>query len=357
MAASGSIRTIVIGGGQSGLAAAFYLSRTSGDFLVLDAHPRLGEAWRLRWDSLRLFTPAKFNSLPGMPFPGAEFSFPTKDEAGAYLQDYQTRFQLPVLLNSKVESLTKTNGRFTVVGGGQTFTAQNVIVATGPYQMPHVPPFARELEPRIFQVHSNSYRNPAQLPDGDILVVGAGNSGAEIAIELAQAGRRVWLAGRNVGRIPANELGRLFGGRPYWSFISRVLSIDTPIGRKVRDKALRQGTPLIRLKPDEITSVGVSRCARVAGVNAGRPVLNDGKVLDVAGVVWATGFRSDYGWIRMPVFDERGYPLHFRGAIPQVPGLYFVGLHFQTALTSALLGGVSRDARYVTEHMRSRGEV
>lgn len=354
MPAVESFRTVVVGGGQAGLAAAYYLSRGGDDFVVLESNARIGETWRRRWDSLRLFTPSKYNGLPGMPFPADDFYFPTKDETADYIQKYVSRFQIPVRLNTTVESLTRTDGRFDLVAGGKTFVATNVIVATGAYQVPAVPPLARNLNPKIAQIHSSAYRNPDQIPDGNILVAGAGNSGSEIAIELAGAGRKVWLSGRDVGRIPANELGRIFGGRPYWAFISRVLSIDTPIGRKVREKALRDGTPLIRLTAKDIIDAGVSRCARVSGSNDGKPVLEDGKTLDVSGVVWATGYRPDYGWIRLPIFDDRGYPLHVRGTVPQIPGLYFVGLHFQTALASALLGGVGRDARYISDHLESR---
>lgn len=349
-----SFRTIIIGGGQAGLAAAYYLTQAKDDFVVLDADTEIGAAWRQRWDSLRLFTPSKFNGLPGMPYPAADFYFPTKDEVVAYLRQYVEKFQIPIRLNTKVESLTRSGGRFTITAGDRSFSSENVIVATGAYQVPFVPSFSRELSTAITQLHSSSYQNPQQVPHGDILVVGAGNSGAEIAIELARAGRKVWLAGRSVGRIPSNELGRLFGGKPYWTFISRVLSIDTPIGRKVRQKALHQGTPLIRLKPKDIEDAGVTRCGRVRGAHAGKPELEDGKTLDVAAVIWSTGYRPDYQWIRLPVFDEQGYPLHSRGVVAQEPGLYFVGLHFQTALTSALLGGVGADARFVTSRVTLR---
>lgn len=357
MPAAESFRTIVVGGGQAGLAAAYFLSRDGDDFVVLESGANIGETWRRRWDSLRLFTPSKYNALPGMPFPADDFYFPTKDEAADYLQSYAKRFDFPLLFNSPVESLTRADGLFTLVAGGKRFIAENVIVATGGYQVPNVPPLARMLGPQIAQLHSSAYHNPRQTPDGNILVVGAGNSGAEISIELALAGRNVWLSGRDVGRIPANELGKFFGGRPYWALVSRILSVDTPIGRKVREKAIRTGTPLIRLSARDIMDAGVVRCPRVRGVQDGKPVLEDGKTLDVSGVVWATGYRPDYNWIQLPIFDDRGYPLHSRGVVPQAPGLYFVGLHFQTALTSALLGGVGRDARYVTDHLEARAAI
>ncbi len=355
--AAESYRTVVVGGGQAGLATAYYLSRGGDDFVILEAGSRVGETWRRRWDSLRLFTPSKYNSLPGMPFPADDFYFPTKDETADYLQAYARRFDFPLRLNSHVESLTRSDGRFALVAGEKTYLADNVVVATGGYQVPAVPPFAHALGPRIAQLHSSAYRNPDQIPDGNILVVGAGNSGAEISVELALAGRNVSLSGRDVRRIPANELGKLLGGRPYWAFVSRVLSINTPIGRKVREKALHEGTPLIRLSARDILDAGVVRRPRVCVVLDGKPVLADGKALDVSAIVWATGYRPDYSWIQIPIFDKRGYPFHMRGVVPRVPGLYFVGLHFQTALSSALIGGVGRDARYVTDCLEARAAI
>jgi len=343
--------TIVIGGGQAGLAAAYYLSRLGVDFVVLEAQARLGEPWRKRWDSLRLFTPSKFNGLPGMQFPRADFYFPTKDEVGQYIQDYAERFHLPIRLNAAVNSLSQSDGHYCVTAGPNSFLAKNVIVATGAYQQPVIPTFAQELNPGIVQLHSSEYRNPEQVPDGNVLVVGAGNSGAEIAVELAASGRKVWLSGRNVGRIPADTLGRIFGGRPYWFFISHVLSQDTRVGRKVRAKALHQGTPLIRLAPNDVTNAGVTRCPRMNGSNQGLPCLEDGRVLDVKSIVWATGFRNDFTWIQLPIIDARGYPLHDRGTVLRAPGVYFVGLHFQTALSSSLLGGVGVDAKHVVQRI------
>ena len=353
MATSQSFRTVVIGGGQAGLASAFYLSRANHDFVVLDSHPRIGEAWRLRWDSLRLFTPSKFNGLPGMPFPGADFSFPTKDEVSDYLQAYAVRYQLPARAQCQGGVAYANQWKLHGCCGRAHFHRQERDCGNGPVSGAPRSCFCPRTRPGncpdSFEQLSKSWRRFLRemcwLRAREILVLRS-------PLSWLESGRKVWLAGRDVGRIPANELGPLFGGRPYWAFISRVLSIDTVIGRKVRQKALYQGTPLIRLKAQDIASAGVLRRGRVAGIKGGRPELEDGRILDVTGVVWATGFQSDYRWIRLPIFDEHGYPRHTRGSIPQVPGLCFVGLHFQTALTSAFLGGVSRDAKYVTEQLR-----
>jgi putative flavoprotein involved in K+ transport len=350
-------QVVVIGAGQAGLAAAYYLKQKKVEFVVLESQASLGETWRNRWDSLRLFTPSKFNSLPGMPFPGSDFYFPTKDEVADYLEAYVKKFDLPVRVNTAVNSLARTNGTYLLTAGAHAFTATNVVVATGAYQQAFTPSFDKAFNPVIVQLHSCDYKHPGQLPEGTILVVGAGNSGAEIAIELTKSARKVWLAGRDVGRIPANTVGRIFGGRPYWLFITRVLSVDTPIGRKVRQKALHQGTPLIRLTPKDVISAGVMRCPRLSGASRGLPQLEDGRVLDVAAIIWATGFRPNFNWIRLPVFDERGFPLHEHGVVASAPGLYFLGLHFQTALSSALLGGVGADARRIVGAIPTNGKA
>lgn len=346
-----TFETVVIGGGQAGLAAGYYLARRGSSFAILDENPRTGDSWRRRWDSLRLFTPAKYNGLPGMPFPGEDFYFPTKEEAASYLEAYARQFHLPVKQPVKVNALARGEEGYRLSTSAGELAARNVIVATGAYRRPHTPAFARDLDPAIWQVHSSAYCNPAQVPAQNVLVVGAGNSGAEIALDLARAGKRVWLSGRDVGRIPADKLGRILGGRPYWFLTSRVLSLRTPIGRKMAEVVHAHGAPWIRAKPEELAQAGIERASRVAGVLSGRPQLEDGGSLPVEGVVWATGYRPDYAWIDLPVFDEQGYPRHRRGVVPEAPGLYFVGLLFQTALSSALLGGVGEEAEYIVKQL------
>jgi putative flavoprotein involved in K+ transport len=346
-----TFQTIVVGGGQAGLAAGYFLAQQGDRFAILDENMRTGEAWRSRWDSLRLFTPSKYNGLPGMPFPKPDFYFPSKDEVADYLEAYAGKFRLPVRHGVKVEALNRDDQVYRLSTGAGSFYARNVIVATGPYQKPYTPAFAQELDPAILQVHSSTYCNPGQIPVQNALVVGAGNSGAEIALELARAGKRVWLAGRDVGRIPADKVGKLFGGQPYWWFISKILSVDTPIGRKMKSKVLYHGTPLIRANRQEVVDADIESTPRVSGVLSGKPQVEDGRSLPAEGVIWATGFRPDFKWIDLPAFDGTGYPRHLRGVVQGAPGLFFVGLPFQTALSSALLGGVGADARYVVQQM------
>jgi putative flavoprotein involved in K+ transport len=215
---------------------------------------------------------------------------------------------------------------------------------------------AKELDPGILQLHSSAYRNQNQIPGKSVLVVGAGNSGAEIAIELANAGKQVWLAGRDVGRVPSNSpIGRLFDGRPLWWFLTHVLTLDTPIGRKMQASLSHHGAPLGRICRDDIARAGVIFTPRMSGVQTGKPQLIDGRILPAEGILWATGFQPDYRWINIPILDEHGFPQHSRGVVQNALGLYFIGLPFQTGLNSSLLGGVGNDAAYIAAQVARKG--
>jgi putative flavoprotein involved in K+ transport len=351
MSSEESFNTIVVGGGQAGLAAGYFLAQRGENFVILDASPRSGETWRNRWDSLRLFTPSQNNYLPGMKFPKPDFYFPTKDETADFLEGYARYYTLPVRHNMKVDALSRNEAGYRLSAGKESFHARNVVVATGAFHIPYIPSLGRELDQGIFQMHSVDYRKPADVPVQSVVVVGAGNSGAEIALELAKAGKKVWLAGRDVGRIPADKLGRLYGGKPYWWFLRRVMTIKTPLGRRMKASVLTHGNPLVRTQREEVAGAGVEFTPRLTGTRDGKPQTEDGRILPAEGVVWATGFRPDYRWIDLPVFDETGRPRHERGVVHEAPGLYFVGLHFQTGLTSSLLGGVGEDAHYIVKQV------
>jgi putative flavoprotein involved in K+ transport len=344
--------TVIIGGGQAGLTAGYYLSKEGRPFVILDANERIGDAWRKRWDSLRLFTPACFSSLPGVPFEAPAWSYPTKDELADYLESYAERFELPVRTGITVDGLSKVDGRFVISAGESRFEADNVVVATGAHRIPKVPSFAPELDPRIMQLHSSEYRNPAQLQEGDVLVVGVGNSGAEIAADLCST-RRCWLAGVKTGEIPVphGTFRARLGFRVFRFLGHHVLRTDTRIGRKVGPKLLLKGDPLIRTKVKDLLAAGVENVPRVAGVHEGLPVLEDDRALDVSNVVWCTGFRTDFSWIDLPVFDGDGEPLHERGVVESEPGLYFLGLVFLYSFSSDVLPNRGRDAEYIAKHI------
>jgi putative flavoprotein involved in K+ transport len=353
MSAMEHFDTIVIGGGQAGLATSFYLKQHGRDFVILDANQRIGDAWRNRWDSLRLFTPARYNRLPGMPFPAPSHALPSKDEVADYLEAYSARFALPVRTGVMVNRLSQQGGRFAVEAGTLRFEADNVVVATGAYSTPRIPAFASELDPAISQMHSSQYKRPSQLRDGGVLVVGAANSGAEIALEVSGA-HQTWLSGRHPGNEPTrpgSAADRLMTPL-IWFVFSHVLTVNTPIGRKAAAQLRSHGIPLARVRPDDLLAAGVERVhARTVGARDGLPVLADGRILDVANVIWCTGFSPGFEWIDLPIVGHDGEPLHERGVVASHAGLYFVGLFFQSAVTSALVGGVGGDAEYVVKVM------
>jgi putative flavoprotein involved in K+ transport len=349
-----TFQTVVVGGSQAGLAVGYHLARRGLPFVILDGHDRIGDAWRKRWDSLRLFTPVRYDGLPGMPFPGSAHSFPTKDEVADYLEAYATRFDLPVRTGVSVDRLTKGGDRFVVAAGDRRFEAEHVVVATGAYQTPRIPAFASELDPAIVQMHPTEYRNPSQLREGGVLVVGAGNSGAEIALE-ASRGHQTWLSGRDTGHEPTRP-----GTVPdrllmpvLWFIVSHVFTVKTPIGRMVKRKFRDRGIPLARVRRKDMAAARVECVPRTAGVRDGLPEIEDGRVLDVANVIWCTGFVPDFRWIDLPILAEDGHPAQERGVVGLEPGVYFVGQVFQYSLSSVLIGGVGRDAKFIAMHIAS----
>ena len=358
MASSGGserFETVIIGGGQAGLAVGYHLARRERSVVIVDANQRIGDSWRERWDSLRVFTPARYDALPGWSFPAPRWSYPTKDEVADYLESYATRFGLPVRSGIRVDALSREHDGYVVSSGPNRYQADNVVVATGGYQAPRIPVFATALDPSIVQFHSSQYRNPSQLRDGGVLVVGAGNSGAEIAVE-SSSGHQTWLSGRDTGQEPvrAGSLSDRLFTPPFWFLLSHVLTTRNPIGRNVRDQLSHQGLPLARVRRKDLVRARVERVPRVTGVRDGLPLLQDGAVLEVANVIWCTGFASDFSWIDLPVLDQDGQPSHQRGVVRSEPGLYFMGLFFQSAGTSSLIGGVGRDARHIARHITAR---
>ena len=351
-------KVIIIGAGQAGLSVGYHLARQGIPFVILDANAQIGDSWRNRWDSLRLFTPAGYDGLDGMRFPGSVHAFPSKDEMAAFLEAYAAKFSLPVRNGVKVDNLTRQENRYIISAGGKRFEAEHVVVAMGNFQHPRVPSFARELDSSIVQLHSSAYRSPAQLKKGGVLIVGAGNSGSEIARELALHGHQIWMSGRDTGHVPfriEGFLGQHLLVHLVVGFIFyRVLTTSTPIGRKVRPKIISQGGPLIRVKPRDLVALGVERTPRTTAVANGLPVLADGRILDAANVIWCTGYQPGFSWIQLPAFSDKHEPVHKRGVVTDEPGLYFVGPEFLYSMASGMVQGVGRDARHVANQIASR---
>jgi putative flavoprotein involved in K+ transport len=336
---------VVIGGSQAGLAMAWHLAQQGLRFVVLEADPEVGHVWRSRWDSLKLFTPAQYDALPGMAFPAPADTYPTKDPVADYLQAYAAAFNLPVRLNARVTRLSKTDDGFEVHTADQMYRARQVVVATGPFQVPFVPPMTAKLDPSVTQVHSADYHNPHALPDGPVLVVGGGNSGFQIAEELA-ATRTVDLSiATTYPMLPQ----RLAGRDLFW-WLTRLgllrVTVTSRPGRRMSRRDFVIGTNRRRLE-----RAGVRFRPRLVDADGRTVRFADHSLLeDIGVVVWATGYRSDYAWIHLPGVVREGHVVHRRG-VTEVPGLYFLGLSWQHTRGSALLGFVHDDAAYLADRI------
>jgi putative flavoprotein involved in K+ transport len=337
---------VVIGGSQAGLVMAWHLARLGLRFVVLEAGPEVGHVWRSRWDSLKLFTPAQYDALPGMAFPAPAGTYPTKDPVADYLQAYAAAFQLPVRLNARVTRLSRSADGFEVHTGDQIYQAHQVVVATGPFQVPFVPPPAGKLDASVTQVHSADYRNPQALPEGPVLVAGGGNSGFQIAEELA-ATRRVDLS--IATRYPM--LPQRLAGRDLFWWLTRLglmrVTASSRLGRRVAGR----GEFVIGTNRRRLERKGVRFRPRLVDAEGRTVRFADHSLLeDVGVVVWATGYRSDYAWINIPGVVREGHVVHRRG-VTEVPGLYFLGLSWQHTRGSALLGFVNEDAAYLADRI------
>ena len=335
----------VIGAGQAGLSLGYFLKRQGKRFAVLDAADSIGAAWRTRWESLTLFTPRRYSGLPGLPFPGDPDGYPTREEVIAYLGRYAETFQLPIELNSEVEALDRAEGGFVLHLADQSRTADQVVVATGPFQAPFTPELAQRLAGDVYQTHAVGYRRPDEVPPGTVLVVGGGNTGFQIAKELAGTHRVVLSVGSRQTPLPQRLLGRDL----FWRLTkARILSItaESRLGSRLRDR-----DTLIGSSPRELQRrYGVALKARAVEADGCIVRFADSSEVEVDAVIWATGYRPDYSWIKLPVFDEGGRLQHRRG-VSDVPGLYFLGLTWQHTRGSALIGWVKDDAEFIAERI------
>jgi putative flavoprotein involved in K+ transport len=350
------IETVVIGAGQAGLATGYHLRRHGRPFVILDANSRIGDNWRRQWDTLALYSPAQYDGLPGLPFPAKKWTFPGKDQVGDYLETYARHFQLPVVLETRVQTLEREGDQYVVTTDRGRYCCDNVVVATGTFgRTPHVPSIADQLDPAVLQLHSSEYRRPGQLRDGPVLVVGASHSGTDIAFEVAQTHPTI-LAGRDCGQIPppldSRRMRLVF---PMLLFAWRhIVTRRTPIGRKAMPHIRFHGGPMLRVKRADLAARGVERVtSRIEQAQGGQPVV-DGTPRDVANVVWATGFQQVFDWIRLPILGVDGYPRETRGVVDEAPGLFFCGLSFQYSFSSMLIPGAGRDAGYVVDRLVAR---
>jgi putative flavoprotein involved in K+ transport len=336
---------VVVGGGQAGLAVGYFLARQGRDFTILEAASEPAAAWRARWDSLKLFTSAHYNSLPGLAFPGEPDRYPVRDEVVAYLSDYARHFELPVELSSPVRSIRRSGRGYLVELDDRAYEADQVVVATGPFQIPFVPAIAEGLDPEVTQLHSASYRSPEDIPEGPVLVVGGGNTGFQIAKELS-ASREVHLS---IGSRQTPLPQRVFGRDLFWYLEATGLIRKTKasrIGRRMEGRdTLIGSTPRALRRRHGVVIHG--RATSAAGTTVG---FGDGTALDVRSVIWATGYRLDHSWVDVPVFDGDGRLSHRRG-VTESPGLYFLGLTWLHTRGSALLGWVKDDAEHIAEQI------
>src|SRR5215217_2433018 len=337
---------VVVGAGQAGLAIGYFLNRRGTRFLIVEADS-IASAWRDRWESLTLFTPRRYSSLPGLPFPGDPDGYPTRDEVIAYLEEYSERFDLPIDERTRVRSLTAADERFVLEVNGRTITADQVVVATGPFQSPYVPEVAEKLAPDVFQTHATGYRNPADIPAGTVLVVGGGNTGFQIAKELSATHEIALAVGSRQTPLPQRLLGRdLF----WWLTRLGVLdkTVDSRLGRRARDR-----DTLIGSSPRELARrFGVGIKPRAVAASGRTVTLADGSRLDVDAVIWATGYRHDHSWIELDLTGADGRLRHERG-VTDIPGLYFLGLSWQHTRGSALLGFVKDDAEFIAARIEA----
>jgi len=348
---TGRFEVVVIGAGQAGFAIGYFLKRQGRRFVIVGAADSVAAAWRSRWESLVLFTPRRYDSLAGLAFPGDPNGYPTRDEVVTYLERYAETFELPIELNSPVRSLSKNDGNFVLEIDGRTIETEQVVVATGPFQAPYVPEVAKQLAPDVFQIHSTDYRDVRQIPDGTVLVVGGGNTGFQIAKELSSTHRVHLAVGSRQTPLPQTILGRdLFWWLTKVGLLSKT--VETRLGRRLRGRETLIGSSPRELK----RRYGIDLKPRVGRASGQTVAFADGPELEVDSVIWATGYRADYSWIKLPVVDPKGEARHRRG-VTDVPGLYFLGLTWQYTRGSALLGWVKEDAEFIANQIARNAQV
>jgi putative flavoprotein involved in K+ transport len=341
---------VVVGGGQAGLAIGYFLRQQGRDFTILEAAETPAAAWRERWDSLRLFTPGRRNGLPGRPFPGDPDRYPGRDDVVAYLTDYARDLDLPVALNSRVRAVRPADGGYLVELDDRAIGAEQVVIATGPWQVPIVPAIAERLDPGVTQFHSTAYRNPQQIPDGPVLVVGGGNTGYQIAEELVRTHELHLSVGARQTPLPQRILGR-----DLFTYLEALGLIRAPVSSRLGRRLQKKGETLVGSSPRAARREGIRLHGRTVDVSGREVRFADGATVAPAAVIWATGFHLDHSFVDAPVFDGAGRLVHERG-VTSAEGLYFLGLPWQHTRGSALLGWVEDDARFIAGHIAEIAE-
>ncbi|WP_076411590.1 NAD(P)/FAD-dependent oxidoreductase [Shewanella sp. UCD-KL12] len=344
---------IIIGAGQSGLSMAYNLALNNKDYLILDANGHIGAPWLKRWDSLKLFTPTEYNHLPGMPFPFPQGYYPNKYEVADYLKSYVEKFSMPIEFNQRITSVKKVNGIFEITSETGHYQAKQVIIATGPFHTPYTPPCHADICKSVVQLHSEHYKNPEQLQDGDCLVVGAGDSGVQILSEIADTGRKVHFSGTDkIKAIPQSFLGKTL----WWWFtklgflsVSRFSKLGKWLSKGVQPVI---GTDVKSL----LAKDNVIHMGRTLSADRDSIKFQKGSVSSIKNIVWATGFKPNFFWIDNITFDEMNYPSNYRGVSDDMDGLYFIGLPWLYTRGSATLGGVWKDAEYLMDYIRQNKE-
>ncbi len=345
--------TIVIGAGQTGLSIGYNLTKKMQSFIIIDANKRIGDSWRNRWDSLKLFTPAYMDNLEGLKLPGKKHGFISKDEMADYLEKYAVHFNLPIRSNVRVTSLYKKGGHFILATENKLYESKNVIVAMSSDQDPKIPKFAKDINPSITQLHSKEYKNTSQLKKGTVLIVGAGNSGADIAMDVVKK-HTTFISGRDVGHLSyriETFFARYIRIKLEKFIFHHFLTTNTVWGRKLKPKMISKGGLLVRVKPIDFIEAGIERLPKVVAVKNGLPVLEDGRIIEVDNIIWCTGYHPGFSWIDLPVFDEINEPKQLRGVVEIQAGLYFVGLRFLFGVTSHWIDGMQRDAKYIVKQI------
>ena len=335
---------VIVGGGQAGLALGQGLKEHGADFVILDRSPEPGWVWRQRYSSLKLFTPSQYSSLPGLPIPLAKDTYLTKDQVADYLRNYARHFDLPVENGVTVNSLVRHDTGFRLETSRGRMTANRVVVAAG--QTPWRPDFAGALDPDVLQLHSADYKDPLQLPPGDVIVVGAGNSGAQIAEELTES-HTVYLSYEELPKqFPQRYLGKdIFFWFMLWGVMSKKRDPKRP-GERAGG-----AVPLIGGQLREMLKDGrIRRLPRTRGCEGGHLAFADGTVRRPDTVIWSTGYRYKLDWLMPEATDSLGLPIHVRGVSP-VPNLYYIGLQDQYRKSSGFIGFLRPDVDYLVKQL------